>query len=259
MPPVRLLDSAELESFLRRDTPLNIYGLGDLDEPFFRHTQWFGLRDSSGLKAAALLYTGLSEPTLLALTLDPASRMPELLEGLLPRLPRKLYAHLSPGLAQVMARAFRLKPGGMHLKMALRQPERLAGVGCAEAQPVADAEELLRFYDEAYPGHWFSPETLRVGPYHGIRRGGRLVAAGGVHVHSPRYKVAALGNIAVRPDCRGQGLGELVTAAVCRSLLPTVRDIGLNVKADNAAAIACYESLGFERNAAYEEYAAQKP
>jgi GNAT superfamily N-acetyltransferase len=242
-----LTDPSQIESLLRRDTPLNIYGLGDLDEPFRRHARWFGLG-----KDLALLYTGLSEPTLLLLT--PAR---ELLTGLIPLLSRKLYAHLHPGLADILAAGYSLRPGGAHLKMALRRPERLSGIDCSSAQPLADADELLRFYDEAYPGHWFAPQTSAIGPYFGMRREGRLIAAGGVHVHSPRYKVAALGNIAVRPDCRGQGLGRLVTAAVCHSLLRTVEHIGLNVKADNVSAIACYKSLGFATHASYEEYAAQ--
>jgi len=33
-----------------------------------------------------------------------------------------------------------------------------------------------------------------------------------------------------------------------------VKHIGLNVKADNASAIASYEKLGFERIATYEEF-----
>ena len=44
----------------------------------------------------------------------------------------------------------------------------------------------------------------------------------------------------------GKGFGKAVTAGLCQSLSRHVDNIGLNVKADNTAAIALYEKLGFE-------------
>ncbi len=75
----------------------------------------------------------------------------------------------------------------------------------------------------------------------------------GVHVYSSSYRVAALGNIATDSAWRGQGLAQRATAQLCRWLLDTVDTIGLNVNADNAAAIACYRKLGFEVAAEYDE------
>ncbi len=72
-------------------------------------------------------------------------------------------------------------------------------------------------------------------------------------MYSARYRVAALGNVATDPALRGQGLAQQATAQLCRSLFATVSTIGLNVKADNVAAIACYRKLGFEVAAEYEE------
>lgn len=115
-------------------------------------------------------------------------------------------------------------------------------------------DELLAFYERAYPGNWFDPRMLLVGHYFARREAGRIVAAGGVHVYSAQERVAALGNIAVLPEARGRGLARQVTAAVCRSLLDTTDHIGLNVRTDNAAAIACYSRLGFVRVATYEEH-----
>ena len=113
--------------------------------------------------------------------------------------------------------------------------------------------ELTTFYARSYPGNWFDPRMLETGCYFGIRRDDQIVCAGGVHVYSASYRVAALGNIATDPECRGQGLAQQVTAQLCRSLLATVDTIGLNVKVDNSAAIACYRKLGFETAAEFDE------
>ncbi|MDD5657168.1 MAG: GNAT family N-acetyltransferase [Elusimicrobia bacterium] len=250
-------DRDEIERFLRRDPFLHIYELGDLDEDWRSATEWYGVYEKNRLAALALLFTGLSTPTLLALSRDSLPAMEELLRRLGPKLPERFYAHLSPGLSGAL-KGHRLAAHGAHNKMSWLHPERLAGVDCREAAPLteADAEEVRRFLDESYPGNWFVPQALRTGRYFGVRRQGRLVAAAGTHVNSPRYRVAALGNIATHPDFRGQGLAKIVTAAVCRNLLATADHIGLNVKAGNAAAIACYRSLGFEIHASYEEFAA---
>lgn len=108
----------------------------------------------------------------------------------------------------------------------------------------AEAKELL---DLANPGNWFDPGLLGTGFYTGVRRGGRLLAVAGIHVWSPRYRVAAIGNVATHPDARGQGLGKAAVSALCHRLLAAVDHIALNVKADNASAVALYRSLGFAR------------
>jgi predicted GNAT family acetyltransferase len=96
---------------------------------------------------------------------------------------------------------------------------------------------------------------LETGCYFGVRRAGALVSVAGVHVFSGQYRVAALGNITTHPDFRGQGLATLTTARLCQELLRAgIECVGLNVKADNRSAIACYERLGFARVADYGEY-----
>jgi ribosomal protein S18 acetylase RimI-like enzyme len=45
---------------------------------------------------------------------------------------------------------------------------------------------------------------------------------------------------------------------LCQELLRAgIEHVGLNVKADNRSAIACYENLGFQRVADYGEYSAE--
>ncbi len=118
----------------------------------------------------------------------------------------------------------------------------------------AELEEIQTFYEDSYPGNWFDPRMLGTGQYFGIRARGTLACVGGIHVYSPEYRVAALGNIATHPDHRGNGFGKAVTARICQSLSLTVEHIGLNVKADNHAAITCYEQLGFRKVAEYGEF-----
>jgi predicted GNAT family acetyltransferase len=95
---------------------------------------------------------------------------------------------------------------------------------------------------------------LETNRYFGIRRDGSWISVAGIHVYSPHYGVAALGNITTLPQFRGQGLATATTAKLCRTLLQDVDHIGLNVKADNASAIACYKRLGFEIVETLEEY-----
>jgi len=72
-------------------------------------------------------------------------------------------------------------------------------------------------------------------------------------VYSPRQRVAALGNITTHPEHRGRGHARAVTARLCQHLAESTDHIGLNVKAHNVTAIRCYESLGFEVAAKYDE------
>src|SRR5262249_54072458 len=115
--------------------------------------------------------------------------------------------------------------------------------------------ESRALYAAGYPGNFFVPRMLETGCYFGIRRGGALVSVAGVHVYSPEYKVAALGNIATRPAFRGQGVATAVTTRLCQELRRAgIEHIGLNVNVDNRAALACYEKIGFRRIANYGEY-----
>ena len=258
-PVVCLHDRAQIERFLRRNTFLHIYGLGDLDDSFWPFTTWYALADGAELRALALMYSGLSRPTLLALGgQEEQPRLEELLTSLLPLLPPRFYAHLNSGLSDVLRTRYAVDSHGEHLKMALTDAGRLAEIDVAGATRLtaADAAEMPAFYDASYPGHWFEPGALAAGPYFGLRGPHGLLSVAGTHVYSPPYKVAALGNITTHPTQRGKGCARIVTAALCRDLLKTVSHVGLNVKAANAPAIRCYQALGFEAIASYEECAA---
>ena len=254
MKAVCLHDKGTIEQFLRRNTWLHLYELGDLDDFFWQYTTWYAFKDAEEIQELVLLYTGLELPTLLGIT-EGLATMRDLLQSLMPLLPRRFYAHFSGDLASVFAHDYRIESHGLHYKMALMDTSRLEKVDSSGVVPltVADVDDLQTLYRISYPENWFDPRMLETGHYYGIRRDAKLVSVAGVHVYSPQYKIGVLGNVTTHPDCRGQRLGSAVCAKLCKVLLETVDHVGLNVRADNASAIACYKRLGFEIIGEYDE------
>lgn len=252
-----LHDRAHLAAFFGRNPALHAYALGDLDDFFWPHTQWYGLEVCDGLRQVVLLYTREDPPVLQAITEHPAEML-ALLSLLVPLLPARLFLHLSPGLRPALAPHYSFHSPSTHLKLVLRDTSALAQISTKGVVRLdrADAGELLAFYDHTYPGHWFGAHMLETGQYFGVRQDGRWAAVAGVHVYSPAQRVAALGNVVTHPDARGQGLATRVCAALCRSLMEATDTIGLNVQEGNAPALACYRKLGFVRVGVYEEMTA---
>lgn len=256
MSPICLHDRKLIETLLREDDVwLHLYELGDLEEPFWRHTTWYTL-PLKGSRPVVLLYSGLSRPALLGLTKRYPDQLKDLLGMLPPLLPPACHAHLSPGLASVLEEQYDLDPKGDFFRMGLGDPDRLRGVDTGEVVPLGpeQAAELKRLYEISYPDHWFEQHMLETGLYRGIRRENRLVCAAGVHVYSPEQRAAALGNVATHPDFRNRGLARAACARLCRELVDTADHIGLNVNRDSASAVACYRGLGFEPVGSYQEY-----
>ncbi|GAC1656730.1 MAG: hypothetical protein NVS4B7_01010 [Ktedonobacteraceae bacterium] len=248
----------EIEKMLRQNTFLHLYELGDLDDFFWPYTTWYALQEIGESEELALLYTGMAVPVLLGITEHP-HEMRKLLQFIIHLLPKRFYAHLSGDAATALKENYVVQSYGLHYKMALRDSTPLAIVDTSYVMhlSVSHIDEIEALYRASYPGNSFDPRMLETGYYYGIRRDNRLVSVAGIHVYSRQYKIAVLGNVTTHPDWRGQGLGTVVCAKLCQALLPTVDALGLNVKADNTSAIACYKRLGFECIAEYEEYACE--
>lgn len=252
-----LHDKATIERYLLKFPQLNYYHLGDLDDFFWPYTTWYGWQDAGQLKALVLFYTGIAPAVLLAILNENQPEMKALLRASLPFLPPKFYSHLSPGLESIFQENYTLEHHGEHFKMGLTGRAKLDAIDTAAVEPLASEHlpEITALYQAAYPGNWFDPRMLETGQYVGLRdAAGQLVSAAGIHVYSPVYKIAALGNITTHPDRRGEGLGTTVTAGLCKRLLETVETIGLNVRSDNAPAIAAYRKIGFEVVGTYHEW-----
>jgi RimJ/RimL family protein N-acetyltransferase len=245
-----MTDLFAIEAHLRRAPYLHAYELGDLDPHEAPHTTWYA---SDAVDAVALIYRGLSTPTLVALTDGELAPARALLDRLLDELPAAFYAHLSPGLEAALAPRFAPSLLGHNLKMALTRRAAPPGADVRWLVP-ADADEVGAFYAEAYPSGYFEPHSLARGRFVAVHDDRGIAAIAGTHVYSPVMRVAALGSIATRPDARGRGHAQRVTAALCHRLQDEIDIIGLNVRADNPSAIACYRRVGFEPRHAYDEW-----
>lgn len=106
----------------------------------------------------------------------------------------------------------------------------------------ADAAEMTALADHAKPGPW-GPTTHLYGPFFGIREDGRLLAMAGQRMLMPG--MAEVSGVSTWEDCRGRGLARALIGHVMRAMIARGETPFLHSYADNAGAIALYESLGF--------------
>jgi len=259
MPPIQLKDRSQLSEYFRQNIQLHLYSLGDLDDFYWSKSTCYGIQNDHSVDKVVMLYRGKELPVLLALS-DQGTLDKEYIQQLIPLLPNDFYAHLSPGVEEGFLNQFSITDFGSHYKMELQDRSQIMSVNteytCLLTEQ--DREEIQALYQESYPGNSFDPRMLLTGKYYGYRKNGHLISIGGIHVYSPVYRVAALGNITTHPEFRNQGMGRAVTAKLCLSLLENVDNIGLNVKQGNLPAINLYNSLGFTISAEYGEFSIKK-
>ena len=255
MPLSELRDRRAIATVLRRNPRAHVYELGDLDDLYWPDTRWLGWESGGELEQVVLLYTQPEVPVLIAIADAPGSTMDDLIEAALSELPTPLYVHATAPLLDTLERRYRVDAAAPHLKLALNTTELVRHLAVPiETLGLDDLPAIMALYEDAYPGTWFEPRQLATGRYVGIRQAGRLVCVAGVHVYSPSWGVAALGNVATLPAVRGRGLARGASAALCCLLLEDgIETVSLNVRADNEAAIRAYTRLGFEPVAEYVE------
>jgi GNAT superfamily N-acetyltransferase len=241
---------------LANDRELNLYELGDLDDFFWPRTTWYALHPYEGVSPVVLHYASEPCPTVLALARAPTD-MAVLLASLAGALPARFHAHLTPGVVEALYPTHSVHHDTSCMRMVLHGTPSPAGVD----RPVrrlgpGDGPALRELYRLSYPDNWFDQRMLDTGMYFGILVDRQVVSVAGIHVYSPAYEVAALGNITTHPDYRGRGYGSAVTATLCQALRSQVKIIGLNVVQSNAAAVGMYRALGFEAVATFDEITA---
>lgn len=95
MTTVCLHDKQQIEAFLRGNTYLHLYEIGDLDDFFWQYTTWYAVKEEQSIAQVALLYIAPSMPVLLAISAEPTNKMRTLLRSIIHLLPTRFYAHVS--------------------------------------------------------------------------------------------------------------------------------------------------------------------
>ena len=238
----RLTDKNEIRTLLRRDPAWSVYALGDLEPSMFPKTRWFApdltlIVEDFGTAILFAMGTGSIREALGCVT--GAVHLQVRREAL-----DEVVRHAAVSLPRLM---WRMTWTGDHAPPPNAATSRLCTSDVPALQALyADGESSGESPD------FFFPSMVADGVFHGIYEGTELVAAAGTHLLAREEGAAAIGNIYTRRDRRGRGLGRLVTEAVLAELAG-IETIGLNVRADNDAALHLYESLGFARYCEFYE------
>lgn len=197
----RLTGRDEVRALLRRHPERHLLALGDLDDAFWPHTEFH-----HGHGQTLMIYTGLTDPVVIAVADPPETAMTRLAADCVDLLPDHFYGHLSPEALAGLRDAYEVAGATTHAYMTLRGPVTLGAGSDVVTLGEADLPEITALQAAANPhGGFFEPAMLRAGPYLGVRRAGELVSMAGTHTWSPAERVAVLGNIATHPGHRGRG------------------------------------------------------
>jgi len=246
---VRVEDPDELASLFQGDRETHIYGLADLEEPYWSHSSWF--RDGDAV--VGLVSVGGDWVTGYAMSRVAPEATLDLLEALTVALPAGSWVTGPMGMYDRIRQSRETRSVGPHWRMILDDPVAGSGGETARRLGTDDLEAIEDLYASDPGSAFFLPSMLDHNPFVGIWEDEQLVAAAGTHVVSERHGVAALGAVLTRPSHRGRGLSKAVVAALCRRLVPEYETIGLNVEANNTPALRVYDTLGFHRLFQYEE------
>jgi ribosomal protein S18 acetylase RimI-like enzyme len=120
----------------------------------------------------------------------------------------------------------------------------------------ADVPEMLALVERTQPGP-FSPRTIELGTFLGIRRDGTLAAMAGQRFNPPGW--IEISAVCTDEAYRGQGLAARLVRAVTADIRERRAQPFLHVAASNTGALRLYEALGFRRRRTTEFAAVRLP
>ena len=242
-----LADKDHIRTILRRDPAWTVYALGDLSPRMFDKCRWYTpdltliLRDYG---TTILFATG-----------------PGSIREALSEVTGSIHLQVKTDALDEIARLATVSAERRMWRMVWK-PGSLPSIDPQVARlDATDVTSIERLYaDGASSGEspdFFYPSMVSDGVFFGVYVGDALVSVAGTHLVAREEGAAAIGNVYTRRDRRGRGLGRATTAAVLREL-NGIETVGLNVRADNDAAVRVYESLGFVRHCEFHEALAIK-
>jgi ribosomal protein S18 acetylase RimI-like enzyme len=238
-----LTDKDSIRTILRHDPLWSVYALGDLSSRMYDKTQWF-------TPDLALVLHDYGTSILFA---TGTGAVREALEHATSPVHLQVQAD---ALAEIERHATVTEKRMMWRMGWADRAGRAGRAGGAVRLASADVPALVKlFADGEAAGEspdFFYPSMVTDGVFFGVYDGATLVAAAGTHLFAPEEGAAAIGNIYTMRDRRGRGLGRVVTSAVLDGV-KDIETVGLNVRADNLAALHLYESLGFVRHCPFYE------
>jgi GNAT superfamily N-acetyltransferase len=241
-------DRELLRTFLEQDRLFAAYALCDLDDREFSRTRWGVAYSGSAPRSVVLEYAGLAPQPMFAMG------EPDGVEAVLRNLirPRVAYLAMRPELLPAVDSVYHVDPGPEMIRMAVDRQTFRPSPGLAARLVPGEIGDLNRLYELGFTA-WLPATAITEGVYYGVRVRGRLVAAAGTHVISREARMAVVGNVLTHRDFRGRGFAKVTTSAVTAELLRTCDDVVLNVRADNAPALAAYRALGYREHCRFAE------
>jgi ribosomal protein S18 acetylase RimI-like enzyme len=236
---------AAIVPLLEQDRVWAAYALCDLEPPQRQYARYIGAVRHGQTSALVLVY---APPGFTSLSTYGAVEDLRRLVARAPALPPNAYVLIRHAHVPALEERYRIVRSWTMLRFAVSaatlQPP-LPGVHRVQPLGPDDLPEMQALY-ATWPDTVFNPLMLEQGIYFGVYEDGSLVSVAGTHAYSLRYQAGVIGNVYTHPAHRGKGLAAAITRAVAAALLEAgVREVVLNVKDDNHAAIAVYRRIGF--------------
>ncbi len=241
----RVTDREALRRFL--DPHRYTYMHGDLYEPYWSNTEYWGAWSGERLVAVVLVYLPIEpHPVLSAGEAAAVSVIYE--QSIVPRFP-EIYYHLQPEHIDAVSPLYEFGEDHLPFWHMTVTPETFRAIAVTPARrlafPDTAASGDLVYLPERDLMH--IPAALIVtGTFFGIEADGRVVAAAGTHIVSTETGCGVVGWVFTEPDYRGRGYAAACTSAATAELFRrSLNVVGLNVLQSNAPALAVYEKLGY--------------